>query len=79
MKIFHATHIGTRYVGFPDMAQAFVVNARDEQEARRLASEQAGDETAEFWLAPSRTRFDVIGTTARGQNAAVVVRDFQCG
>jgi hypothetical protein len=62
-----------------DKARGFVVIADSEQQARRLASEQHGDESADFWLRPSFARCDVIGTAARGQNAAVVMRDFAVG
>lgn len=79
MKIYQAAHVGHEFDGCVDVTKGFVVIAPSEQTARLLASEQNGDEGADFWLAPSKTRFDVIGTAARGQQAAVVLRDFHAG
>jgi hypothetical protein len=78
MDIYHLERLGPRGV-YHDQAQAFVVVADSETRARRLASREAGDEGAEFWLRPSTSRCDVIGRAARGQNDGVVVRDFLHG
>lgn len=56
-----------------DKAQAFVVRAKSEAEARALAGQDAGDEGAIAWTHAKYSSCDEL--TARG-SAEVVLRDF---
>ena len=59
-----------------DCAYGFVVRAKDEAHARKLASEQAGDEGADAWLLPSRSTCEEL--TTRGEQE-VILRSFVAG
>ncbi len=59
-----------------DCAYGFVVRAKDEEEARSLASKMCGDEGRETWLDAKMTSCQRL--EARGQ-AEVVLRDFVAG
>jgi hypothetical protein len=56
-----------------DVAEAFVVRAGSEDEARRFASQGKGDEGAECWLDPKSSRCSVLTTEG---TPGVVIRDF---
>lgn len=59
-----------------DIARGFVVQARDEDEARYHASENAGGEGGQAWL--NRSDSDCELLTGEG-NARVILRDFKAG
>lgn len=56
-----------------DKAFGFVVRAKDEETARKLASEKCGDEKANAWLDAKYSTCDEL--TSNGE-AKVVIRDF---
>ena len=60
--------------GWPwDCSHGFVVRAGEEVEARRLASEKAGDEGADKWLSGDWSSCDVLlAEWAPG----IIIRDF---
>lgn len=61
-----------------DEAMGFVVAASNPDEARELASKQAGDEGAAAWLAPSLTTCREIGS-GETQTSGVILRSFNAG
>jgi hypothetical protein len=63
-----------------DMAAGFVVAAKDEDQARELAANQAGDEGPWIWEDGERSECHLIGHSAvTGQEATVLMRDFFSG
>jgi hypothetical protein len=74
VKIFHLEREGVHY----DEAVGFVVIARDLDQAREYACGQAGDEGANAWYRPD-VKVAVIGRSAAGEQARVVLRDFHAG
>ena len=60
-----------------DAADGFVVRARSLQVARRLASKQAGDEGASYWLSPL-VEWALIGSS-QSDREEVILRDFHAG
>ena len=59
-----------------DEAFGFVVRAISAREARRLASEQAGDEGADAWLDSKKSTCEILRD--RGK-VGVIIRDFNAG
>lgn len=59
-----------------DIARGFVVQAVDEDQARYLASENAGDEGGQTWL--NRLDSDCDELTLQGA-PRVILRDFKAG
>jgi hypothetical protein len=58
-----------------DCAQEFVVRARNEEQARKLASEDPGDEGAEFWLDKKRSAcLEILSGPP-----CIIMRDYKAG
>jgi hypothetical protein len=55
-----------------DKAFGFVVAARDEEQARKLASEQSGGEGADAWLDKKASTCKEV----KPSKAEVIIRDF---
>jgi hypothetical protein len=55
-----------------DKAYGFVVAARDEEQARKIASEQSGDEGAGAWLDKKASTCKEL----KPRKAEVIIRDF---
>jgi len=76
LKIFHLRRKGvTRY----DEVSDFVVIAASQDEARRMASDDAGDEGAYTWVDPADSSCEVIGTALPDAVPGPVVRSFHAG
>lgn len=76
LNIYHLARKGvTRY----DEASAFVVIAASQDEARRMASDDAGDEGAYTWVDPADSSCEVIGTALPDAVPGPVVRSFHAG
>lgn len=62
---------------FPyDVAIGFVVRAETEQQARELATSQAGDEGKKAWLDPKYTTCKSLSSVG---DPEVILRDFKAG
>jgi hypothetical protein len=59
-----------------DCSYAFIIRAETEEEARRFAAQQKGDEGEAVWLNPALTSCSEL--TADGE-PGVILRDFLCG
>ena len=59
-----------------DEAMGFVVRAPNVRAARKIASENAGDEGAEVWLNTMMTSCDLLTHKGHG---CVILRDFKTG
>lgn len=62
-----------------DIANAFVVVAGTEREARQLASREAGDEGASAWLDSATSSVEQIGVAFGETKIGIVCRDFRAG
>lgn len=82
MNLYVLTRInedGSKGADF-DEAAGFVVAAGDEDQARDLACDQAGDEGSWVWQDDARSECHLIGhATVPGQEAGVLMRDFHAG
>ena len=86
MHIWHLTR--TDEIG-PDEAIGFVVIARTEAEARRLAQDAGGDECVSyndnersdvpFWLDSPHVRCERIGVPRDASDPRIVLRSFNAG
>lgn len=82
MHIWHLTR--TDEIGW-DEAIGFVVIARNEAEARRLAQAQGGDECASFsgdapfWTDSPHVRCERIGVPRNASEPRVVLRSYNAG
>ena len=56
-----------------DKAFGFVVRATSESEARKVASEGAGDEGNAVWLDPEKTTCYILNTEGPSE---IIIRDF---
>lgn len=74
LKIFHLRRKGVTYY---DEVSDFVVIAASEDEARRMASDDAGDEGAHTWVDPDTSSCVAIGTALPDAVPGPVVRSFQ--
>jgi hypothetical protein len=72
MKIFHLERTGAGY----GEAVAFVVIARDIEQARVLACGRAGAEGPHLWDGPAVT-VTILGQSAAGEQARVVLADYR--
>ncbi len=59
-----------------DVAVAFVIRAEDEAEARKIASQDAGDEGSSLWLDPRRSSCAILSDKGESK---VICRDFKSG
>lgn len=75
LTVFVLTRLDDEVNCHYDEAYTFAVAAADEAEARRLASEQAGDEGAAVWLDSARSSC----VPADLKSPAVLCRDFVAG
>jgi hypothetical protein len=72
MKLYLLTGNSQGY----DCAHGFVVRAPDEEQARRLAARECGDEGPRFWIAQRHTK--CVELLPEG-DAKVILRDFNAG
>ncbi len=59
-----------------DCAHGFVVRASSEAHAREIASGEAGNEKAEFWKDPDKSRCEVLRVDG---DPGIILRDFHAG
>lgn len=76
LNIYHLARKGVTYY---DEVSAFVVIAASSDEARRMASDDAGDEGAYTWVDPADSSCEVIGTTLADAVPGPVARSFHAG
>lgn len=76
LNIYHLARKGVTYY---DEASAFVIIAASPDEARRMASDDAGDEGAYTWVDPADSSCESIGTATVGAVPGPVVRSFHAG
>lgn len=73
MNIYKLTRIAPTEMY--DAAYGFVVIAADEAKARLLCCVRCGDEGADYWADPARSKIECIGVAAKAK-PHVVMRDF---
>lgn len=76
MNIYKLARLGKVY---HDEASAFIVFAMSEDEARRIAGDEAGDEGQYTWVDPSLTSCEHIGEGLDAQSPGVACRSFNAG
>lgn len=76
LKIFHLRRKGVTHY---DEVSDFVVIAASEDEAGRMASDDAGDEGAYTWVDPDTSSCVAIGTALPDAVPGPVVRSFHAG
>lgn len=76
LNIYHLARKGVTYY---DEASAFVIIAASPDEARRMASDDAGDEGAYTWVDPVDSSCEVIGTALPDAVPGSIIRSFHAG
>lgn len=75
----HVYHLSRKGVVHYDEVSDFVVVAASQDEARRMASDDAGDEGAYTWVYPDTSSCVAIGTALPDAVPGPVVRSFHAG
>lgn len=75
MKLFHIKATDEAEVGY-DCNHAFVIRAKNEGDARRLAAEAKGGEDQETWLDPILSTCEEL--SPKGE-AEIILADFNAG
>lgn len=76
LNIYHLARLGVTHY---DEVSAFVIIAASQDEARRMASDDAGDEGAYTWVDPADSSCEVLGTALPEAVPGPVVRSFHAG
>lgn len=76
LNIYHLARLGVTHY---DEVSDFVVIAASQDEARRMASDDAGDEGAYTWVDPADSSCVAIGTALPDAVPGPVVRSFHAG
>lgn len=77
--IYHLALLPSPRKGRYDIASDFVVVAGTEQEARKLAAREAGDEKPDAWLNRQFSTCEMIGEAFGETKIGVVCRSFHAG
>ena len=79
LRIWFLLPIGVGDARPHDEACGFVVIAKDAREARRVASDDCGDEGPDLWLKARRSTCLELTPRSTGGRSEVVLRDYNAG